>query len=322
MDYKLAFEILEIDVTKTSYQKINLLFLKNKYHKLALLNHPDKNGNTPDSNEKFQKINEAYFYLKREISILNNEKDDENINTNTCSDAFMNNNNNINNDSYKEILKVFIGNVMEGKYNEIIKNIINEILMTGCKNISLKLFEDLDKDSSFQIYTFLSKHRFIFHLNDENLCELREKLLQKYSNVVIYKLNPSIDDLIDNNLYKLYVDKELYLVPLWHNELYYDGSGCEIVVICEPELPNGITIDDDNNIYVEHAIKKSDIFDAFGKSIYINIGKRTFPILLENLYIKSKQFYTIKEEGLAQIKENDIYDVSKRSDIIVKILIE
>ena len=314
MDYKLAFEILEIDINKISYQKLNHSFLKNKYHKLALINHPDKNGNTVESNEKFKKINEAYFYLKREISILNNENEDVSEKENIFS--------NINNNSYKDILKVFIGNIMEGKYNEIIKNIINEILMVGCKNISLKLFEDLDKDSSFQIYTFLSKHRFIFHLNDENLCELREKLLKKYSNVVIYKLNPSIDDLMENNLYKLYVDEELYLVPLWHNELYYDGSGCEIVVICEPELPNGIMIDDDSNIYVERKFTRNDIFDAFGKSIYIEIGKRTFPIQMENLYMKSKQFYTIKEEGLAQIKENDIYDVSKRSDIIVKILIE
>ena len=57
MDYKKAFEILEID---SNYNDITIELIKKKYHKLALQNHPDKNGNTPESNEKFRQINEAY----------------------------------------------------------------------------------------------------------------------------------------------------------------------------------------------------------------------------------------------------------------------
>ena len=66
MDHKRALEILEIDVVN-----FNLDFLKKKYHKLALQNHPDKNDNTKESNEKFKQINEAYNFLKREIDHLN-----------------------------------------------------------------------------------------------------------------------------------------------------------------------------------------------------------------------------------------------------------
>ena len=36
---------------------------------------------------------------------------------------------------------------------------------------------------------------------------------------MVYKLNPSINDLLNNNLYKLYIDEELFLVPLWYNEV-------------------------------------------------------------------------------------------------------
>ena len=50
--------------------------IKKKYHKMALQNHPDKNGNTPESNEKFKQINEAYNYLKREIKNIDPNNDD------------------------------------------------------------------------------------------------------------------------------------------------------------------------------------------------------------------------------------------------------
>ena len=71
MNYKDAFDILEIDFTNTAYQDLSLEYLKKQYRKLALKNHPDKNGNTYESNEKFKEINEAYHYLKREMKHLN-----------------------------------------------------------------------------------------------------------------------------------------------------------------------------------------------------------------------------------------------------------
>ena len=77
---------------------------------------------------------------------------------------------------------------------------------------------------AFDIYSFLSKHRNILHISQEILDEIRNIIHKKCNDVVIYKLNPSIDDLFENNIYKLYVDSELYLVPLWHNELYFDCS--------------------------------------------------------------------------------------------------
>jgi DnaJ-class molecular chaperone len=68
-----ALEILGIDENIDIY-KINEEYIKKQYHSLALKHHPDKNGNTKESNEKFQKINEAYQYLLREVSILNAKK--------------------------------------------------------------------------------------------------------------------------------------------------------------------------------------------------------------------------------------------------------
>ena len=314
MNYKDAFEILEIDFTSTKHEDLTLEYLKKQYRKLALKNHPDKNGNTDESTKKFQKINEAYHYLKREIKHLNYDDLDDNI---KGEDEEL-----FNSSLYSDILKGFMKTVFEGKYNELLTKIVNDIITAG-KRTSVKLFDDLDKDTAFNIYTFLSNNRSVLHLSQEILDIIREIVVKKYDNVDVYKLNPSINDLINNNLYKLHVNDELYLVPLWHNESYFDGSGCEIIVICEPELPEGIQIDDDNNIFITKEIYGySDLLNMIllNEYIQITIGEKEYDIPISNLYMKREQYYRIKNEGLSKVKR-DIYDVSEKSDIIVKIVI-
>ena len=314
MNYKDAFEILEIDLTEIGYNDISLEYLKKQYRRLALKNHPDKNGNTAESTEKFKQINEAYHYLKREIKHLEPE-DFEEETQNTEDDSQSSS-------LYFDILRSFMKTVFEGKYNDLLSKIVNDITTVG-KKISTKLFDDLDKDTALNIYTFLSNNRSTLHLSQEILDVVRGIVVKKYNNVEVYKLNPSIIDLLNNNLYKLYVNNELFLVPLWHNESYFDGSGCEIMVICEPELPNGITIDDDNNICVEteisayHQLPDDIMNDSF---VRIEIGGKEFNIPLSHLYMKREQYYRIKNEGLSKIRK-DIYDVSEKTDIIVKVKI-
>jgi hypothetical protein len=139
MDYKLAFKILEIDLSKTDYNDITINFLKKKYHKLALQNHPDKNGNTPESNEKFKQINEAYDYLKREIQNINPEVNDE-----------LNDSTKENNDSqsvYYDILKldnskintivIIYGNILKPQYPDDIKMAER---MRVWNNINIKIY--------------------------------------------------------------------------------------------------------------------------------------------------------------------------------------
>ena len=324
MNYKLAFEILEIDTNEVEYKDITLKFIKRKYHKLALKNHPDKNGNTSASTEKFKQIKEAYDYLKRETKYLNPEE--------FVNDFEKDDDKNSQVPVYFDILQVFMKTFFEGKYNEIISKIINNVV-TGLDQVkmklTIKLFDNLDKETSLNIYTFLSKYRFILHLSQDILEEVREIVMKKYENVLMYKLNPSLHDLINNNVYKLYVDDQLYLVPLWYNELYFDSSGVEIIVICEPELPDTVKIDDDNNIYVERNIDiRNELSELIlnNQDLDITIGEKQFTISLSELNMKREQYYRLRGQGLTKVNEDDMYDVTKKSDIIVnrnkKILIK
>jgi hypothetical protein len=154
--------------------------------------------------------------------------------------------------------------------------------------------------------------------------QVREKILKKYENVIIYKLNPSIDDLLNNNMYKLYLEEQLYLVPLWYSESYFYNKDLnkEIIVFCEPELQDHIQIDEENEINVEIKINPQEIIQLLKEEkngLSINIGSKVFEIPLYCIHYSKYQVYRIKNQGLTIINEKDLYDIKNKSDIIVHI---
>lgn len=297
MNCKLAYEILELT---------DLKYLKKQYHKLALLYHPDKNGNTEESKVKFQTINEAYEFL---FLLSHEELQDEKHEDYNMS-------------GYLDILQVFLNGILN---DEIFAEIVKEIVL---KKMSSKLFEKLDKDDCLKVYAFLSNHRNILHLNQDILEKVREIVEKKCDErKLVYTLTPDVDDLFNNNVYKLFVDEQLYLVPLWHSELYFDGSGCEIVVTCEPNLGPDKHMDENNNLYVSVDFSLEMIIEMLrsnqdDKCVNFFIGAKEFFIPLRELFMKREQIYRLKNQGVSKIRENNIYDVRDKADIIVKLLIK
>lgn len=86
MNLNNAFEILELD-TNNIY-KVSNETIKKQYRKLALRYHPDKNGNTEESNERFKKINEAYNYLNN-LYINTDDDDVEDVDKTTFSQSSL-----------------------------------------------------------------------------------------------------------------------------------------------------------------------------------------------------------------------------------------
>ena len=225
---------------------------------------------------------------------------------------------------YNDFVELFINSFMEGSYTNIVKNYIKEII-TDCTKISLKIFEDLDKNTMLNIYTFLSKYSSLLNLNDDILEQIKQLVLNKYENIQLYKLNPSINDLLNNNIYKLYVGNELCLIPLWWDESHISYSGGEVIVICEPELPSNIKLDEYNNIYTDIKLNiVNDLVNLISNNddILINIGDKKFNIPISELYLKKEQIYLIKNQGITSPDDNNINDIKNRSDIIIKIILE
>ena len=130
MDYKKAFE--ELDINNINYNEINLEYLKKQYRKQALKFHPDKNGNTYESTQKFQKIKEAYDFLKRELKYLDpNLEDFEDKEENLFDSSSI----------YLDILQTFLKSIFDSKYTESFLEIIKDIVIDIKKKISIKLFD-------------------------------------------------------------------------------------------------------------------------------------------------------------------------------------
>ena len=300
MNFEKACEILKLDT-----ENLNLILLNNRYRKMALKHHPDKNGNTKTSNDQFKEINEAYNYLKNTLpETLDDQEEFED------------------NDIYLNVLKNFIKTVMDGNYVEIISKVTNDILNKS-KKITFQIFEELDKDVALNVYMFLSEFKSILGLNKDLLENIKQIVTEKYKNVQIYKLNPSINDLIQNNFYKLYIDGNLFLVPLWANVSYFtNNSDGEIIVICEPDLPINMDIDENNNLIVK--IELSAYYDLpkmiidGRKNIEVEIGEQKFNIPFNKLHTTRVQYYCLKSQGLVNVKK-ELYDLSDKSDIIVEI---
>ena len=299
MDYTTASRILQLD--KSIF---NLKDLKKKYHELALKNHPDKNGNTPQSKETFQQLNEAYMFLSREL------EEDNNYNTSFAMP------------SYVDILQTFLQNILDEKHSQLFCEIIKDIVM---KKLSFTLFEELDEETATKVYAFLMKYRIILNISPdilERLGEIVSANLKKEHVSRVFHLKPTLSDLFSNNIYKLYVEDKLYLVPLWHSEIYFDGeNNTEIVVLCEPELEENITIDEYNNVYTNIEIAFSTIIKLINSDdpLTFVLCNNTISIPVDKLFMKKEQLYKIKKGGLSKIKGNNIYDVDDKADIIVKI---
>jgi hypothetical protein len=306
MNITQAMKIMElqnfhiIDITEDGVKK--------QYKKLALKMHPDKNGNTQESTKKFQELGEAYSLIK------------EMVGTEEPSTS-------VNNDpefslggTYLDILRQFMRSTMDGVYNDKLCEKIKEIVM-NYQNISINLFENIDRDTSLSIYQFLCTYKHVLYIDTDVLEKVKSIIQEKFSSLEIYTIEPTVADLLNDYVYKLNVDGEHFLVPLWHKEMYFDSkSGKEIMVLCNPKLDDNCNIDDNNNLIISCDI-------PFDKSLLENdtvivdcIKDYNIGLFTETLSFKKSQTVRLRKRGILQINEQTIYNsTTERGDIILKI---
>jgi hypothetical protein len=259
--------------------------IKVHYRIYALKYHPDKNR-SPDAVEKFREVREAYELLTATPELK--EMDD-----------------------YKSMIGAFISNLFLSE--DLCKLVVSK-LVGLCEKRAIEYIQKIDRRTLTKIYDILLRNKDAFHISDRILESMNQLISEKAGSCIL--LNPFLEDLVNDNLYKITENGQTFIVPLWHHELIYDNNGADLFVRCCPVLPDNMEIDEYNNIYIhlEYAIdeiwKKETVVVPFGNK---TVGFRPNQLALTHL----PQTIILPREGLSRIHPTEMFDNTKRKDVVL-----
>jgi len=315
---------------------ISMKELKRAYHKKALQYHPDKNVGKEAADE-FKMVHAAYEYTMKENGYMD---DDDMINTMeyeyTCAQEEKESYPPFS--KYTNMLYSFLDtDAFQGLKSKLLESLIENI-GNKCEEKALQILEHINRTQFSKIRELLYVNQMAFHIPETFLEKMDNLYSNKFDNDECVRLYPTLDDLLNENVYKLVHEDHIFYVPLWHHELVYDCSGKDLYVQCLPQLDEGVEIDEKNNIHVTVKHKLCDIWKM--KTISLQLGSKpaftgggscdahnggsskTIHIPRSELKMEAKQTITMVQRGISRIHPSNIYDVSKKGNIIVHIEIE
>lgn len=336
MNYRRACEILLID-----HGSISLEVIRKQYKLLALKYHPDKNA-AENAADMYRVIKEAHDYLIDGISEATDTQsapkgplsgatgsgdfdedfdEEENDDSTPASKIYQKIKET---NSYFGIAASFIESLYNNKTFQ--KHIFHPLLMRilfSCEEKGLQLFESLDKPRAQKIMDILVLYHDAFHISAsflekaQNILDFKTDKIEVVQTRVV--LNPNIDDLYNQSVFKLRIDENTnVLVPLWFGELIYEKENT--IVECIPELPEHITLDEHNNIHVRLSYLISDVWKM--EIIEVMVGPRIFKILTRDLKLMRYQIFAHMREGIPVPDEKDIFSTRKISNVIIHFLLD
>ena len=334
-----ALKLLEIEEN----EQVTTGLIKKQYRLLALKYHPDKNSDK-NACTKFQEIHQAYEYLYKshiydvEGDYANdddcdNDNDEDYDNNGEYDTLFQGKQG-----KFVSFLNLFLKRLFKNEKHAKIMRIVITHIFTLCENKSLDYLKKIDFSVLETIYNVLKKYESFFHIQSDYLEKMNQIIEEKKreitepsikiisdSAVEIKEriiLHPLLSDLLEANVFKLSLNGENYIVPLWFHELLYETpEKGDILVQCVPILSEGISIDDNNNLFIETECVLQEIWGK--ETIEITVGEIVWKIPTEDLKFTNKiQQIELKHiSGIPCMNETEMYNVETRGKIWVNLRI-
>jgi len=291
-----------------------------------------------NANERFREVHEAYEYLKEHSNPepKSNYGDDDHDDEDVDSDVYDYDEDDDDEETipdYKKMIGAFLSKFIRNIWFEdgdkslqhkLAKLVITKILGL-CEKKATEYVRRLDAKTLSNIYEILLKYQDAFHLSASWLETVAEILIEKINGETCILLNPFLEDLQVDNLYKITENGKTYIVPLWHTELVYDGENTcvDFTVRCCPILPDNMEIDEHNNVIVKLQYSMKDLWERdTNVSVEVPFGKTVVSFLPSTLRLTRKpQTIRLVEQGISRINRTDMFDNTKRADVILVITI-
>lgn len=293
MDLQKACDILGITTENFTAKEV-----KKAYYQKALETHPDKNK-TDGSAERFNEVQDAYTYLRN----FDEFKPDEDIHE---ADAPA---------TYSDILSSFIKTTIgiEIKSEQLASTLTQ--VKKGYEQATVKMFTEMDRHQSVRLYAYLAQYSSVFGFSEEVLDRLKQELERKTSRDVFVTVEPSLANLLDQQVYKLEFEGDLYYIPLWHDELEFELGNKQLVVTVNPKLPKNCWLDDSGSLHICHYCSINEALDK--GYVTIQVEDKTFSILSRDLAVKKEQTVCIRNKGIPCVDTSNIFAVGKLNHIYI-----
>jgi len=310
MDRHTAYRVLEISAEPKSLEEV-----KRYYRVKALQLHPDKNSR-PDSVERFQEVQEAYEYLVKQERLWEgtNEDEDEGVDEEEITGDDL--------PPYRKCLFSFLKEIFRREFSSLPASsaplfyVILRRISCVCEEKAMQTLENLDRKTLLKIYEIMEKYQDVLHFTGDFIQKVKMKIGERIAADECIVLNPTIDDLLENRLYKLTVNQQQYIVPLWHHELVYDNKDRDVFVRCMPVLDENVEIDENNNVHVWVAFPFSQLWE--NEVVEVKLGERmTFPLNTRLLKLAKLQTIMFSNQGIPRMDLKSVYNVSKKGHVFI-----
>ena len=169
-------------------------------------------------------------------------------------------------------------------------------LLYNCSNSKLR-----------KIYSFLLSQKELLNIPEHILKSIQQVIQEKTK---LIELECSFKDIWEQKIYVLTIGIDTLYIPLWQSKLEYNIQGITYIITCKCKDKN-IIIDRDNNVHIK--MNRNE----YKENTY------TIPVLGER-YIPStnvmNNVIVLKHQGIPVIKQDNVYDNSDLTDIILSLL--